>query len=82
MSDWPIVDKLNEAQVAKLESHRHDRGLDGWMNEEPHWLMQRLLEEVQELAANPSWDEAADVANFAAMFVDASGVSDGGEDRP
>lgn len=71
MSDWTIVDKLAEAQVAKLESHRQDRGVDGWMNEEPHWLLQRLRQEVEELAENPSWEEAADVANFAAMFVDA-----------
>src|SRR5690554_3025097 len=69
--DWSIVRHLAKAQIAKLEKHRHDRGEDGWLNMEPRWLLERLLQEVQELTANPSWEEAADVANFAAFFVDA-----------
>ena len=68
--DWPIVEQMQEAMVQQLEKHRHTRGLDGWMNEETHWLVERLRQEVDELADNPSWEEAADVANFAAMIAD------------
>ena len=41
-----------------------------WRRTNGRYLYQRLREEVEELIENPSWEEAANVANFAAMIAD------------
>ena len=46
-----------------------------WRQSELRYLINRLREEVEELIENPSWAEAADVANFAAMIADAAALT-------
>lgn len=72
-----LVALFAEAMKRKLAKNR-DKG--GWENDSPEALLERLREEVDELAAailgGPNGtpqhvlDEAADVANFAAMIAD------------
>ena len=73
-SDWrdeaELVGKLSATMVSRLERNRHK---DHWRSEDCsiEYLTRRLAEEVEELVENPtSWEEAADVANFAATIVD------------
>jgi hypothetical protein len=73
-SDWrdeaELVGKLSATQLGQLERNRHKVH---WRAEDVtlDYLIRRLHEEVGELVENPtSWEEAADVANFAAMIAD------------
>ena len=74
-SDWrdeaELVGKLSATMLNQLERNRPLKG--HWRSEDSsvEYLIRRLAEEVEELVENPtSWEEAADVANFAAMIVD------------
>jgi hypothetical protein len=72
-----LVGKLSATQIGQLERNRHK---NHWRSEDLSldFLIGRLREEVEELIANPSsWEEAADVANFAAMIADRSEVDTG-----
>ncbi len=62
-----LAGRMDFEMVNKLAQHS-DRG--HWRQAEMSYLFQRLREEVDELAENHTWDEAADVANFAAMIAD------------
>ncbi len=71
LEEETLVGNMSVAMLTKLDMH----------SDRPHWLSEdttdgylfvRLLEEVVELRENPSWSEAADVANFAAMIADRS----------
>lgn len=69
-----IVERLGEEQLEKLAAHRDRRH---WWNTPRRFLLDRLREEVDELeaalmAGEDPWQEAADVANFAAMLADQS----------
>ena len=73
-SDWrdeaELVGKLASTMTSQLE---RNRSKNHWRSEDCSvaYLIRRLREEVDELEQNPdSWEEAADVANFAAMIVD------------
>lgn len=73
MSDWrdeaELVGKLASTMIGKLEANRWRQH---WRSEDTDfgYLLKRLYDEVAELEAHPSWEEAADVANFAAMIAD------------
>lgn len=41
-----------------------------WLICPPGFLENRLMAEYDEFVENPTWDEAADMANIAAMIVD------------
>lgn len=41
-----------------------------WLNTSGPFLMNRLHAEYQEFVESPSWEEAADLANLAAMAAD------------
>ncbi len=63
------VGRFANRMEQRLQANAHK---GGWMDEDPYWLMKRLLEEVGELQKalekGHGWDrEAADVANFAMM---------------
>ena len=67
-----LVTRMGTEMHAKLWSNRHKLH---WRHESvtDSYLLNRLVEEVQELAlARPAdrWAEAADVANIAAMLAD------------
>lgn len=73
----PEVLAFARLMEAKLRTHDHDRGRQGWKDDDPKALYDRLLDEVKELAFE-LWnkgtaDEAVDVANFAMMIADVVG---------
>lgn len=71
-----LADSMNSAMRRKLHVNRHKTG---WEHDSLGALMRRLREEVNELddalvfgdgpTAEDVWNEAADVANFAAMIA-------------
>ena len=46
----PKVIALAQAMERKLSQHDGDRGENGWLEETPSWLLERLEEELKELA--------------------------------
>lgn len=69
----PSILRLAKAMQAKLE---RDHAKGPWEEVDPWTLLHGLLTEAKELAdARGDWyQEAADVANYAMMFADASEV--------
>lgn len=70
----PSVNWFAEKMELKLRENDHK---GGWEHCSPHWLLDRLKQEVLELEnaisssdANEITKEAADVANFALMIAD------------
>ena len=47
-----------------------NRDKKNWLLADPDFLMDKLWEEYREFCLDPSWEEAADMANVAAMIVD------------
>jgi predicted house-cleaning noncanonical NTP pyrophosphatase (MazG superfamily) len=74
MSDYrqeaEIANRLRDEMMFKLAKNRHKTH---WLDSDLSYLIDRLDDEVAELKRDPSWEEAADVANFAAMIADAAG---------
>jgi hypothetical protein len=64
-------------EMLNVNAHKGGRGM--WLNDDPRDLLARVRQEVDELeealaaGASPKtvWEEAADVANMAAMVADA-----------
>ena len=77
----PWVNSFAVEMERKLQKNRHKGDRDGWKREPADWLLARLRDEVEELAATlrvscPRADirgECADVANFAMMISDVAG---------
>lgn len=46
---WPIVLEFAKRMEAKLEKNRHKGDREGWLNDDPDDLLERLREEVCEL---------------------------------
>jgi NTP pyrophosphatase (non-canonical NTP hydrolase) len=80
-----LVHKLEKRMLHKLRKNQHK---SHWREEPVDWLLMRLKEEVAELEqavmcepGESIWNEAADVANIAAMVADvctfAGGHADG-----
>ncbi len=67
-----LVSRLADVQLNKLLANSHKlHWLDSTVTDE--YLVQRLLEEIDELVASSgrdAWGEAADVASLAAMIAD------------
>ena len=77
---WKVV-AFARLMESVLAEHDENKGDDGWLEESPQWLFERLQDEVDELAAvieesDPQLiaKEATDVANFAMMIVDQVGA--------
>lgn len=77
--------KFAERMEAKLEKNRHKGNREGWLNDDPWSLVERILDETVELQQhftqggdgvvvcddyNKAADECADVANFCMMVAD------------
>lgn len=81
---WPHVLKFAQRMEAKLALNRHKGDREGWLNDHPWNLVERLLDETVELQecfhvgadgidctnCEKTANEAADVANFAMMVAD------------
>jgi len=73
MEEWRMAGTMKANMVAKL---RENRGKLHWLHPSVtnDYLIDRLIEEVNELmkaeTGEEAWEEAADVANFAAMIAD------------
>lgn len=69
-----LADGIRAAMLRKLEKNR---GKLHWNYTTDEYLIARLYQEVAELegavardSASDTWDEAGDIANFAAMLAD------------
>ena len=62
-----LCSRMRNEMLTKMLANAHK---GGWQDTSQATLFKRLLWEVGELMENPSWQEAADVANFAAMIAD------------
>jgi predicted house-cleaning noncanonical NTP pyrophosphatase (MazG superfamily) len=62
-----LAGRMASEMMSKLAQHSDRRH---WRQSKVRYLLARLREEVDELAENQTWEEAADVANFAAMIAD------------
>lgn len=62
-----LTERMAKEMTAKLRANSFDKG--GWVHIHPDFAIRRLLQEVGEFVVNPTWKEAADVANFAAMLA-------------
>lgn len=77
-----LVATLAAHQRGKLRANRHKRS---WRESDVEYLIDRLLDEVEELlqavrdrqSPERIWGEAADVANFAGMIADRAEVTAG-----
>lgn len=75
---WPHVLEFAERMEKKLDQNRHKGDREGWLNDGEQDLMDRLIEELDEVidafenGADPETiaDELADVANFCMMVAD------------
>lgn len=73
----PSVQRFAEAMERKLRKHDADRGSDGWIDDDPHDLLERVHDEYMECAFalnrngyRKAHKEAVDIANFAMMVFD------------
>jgi NTP pyrophosphatase (non-canonical NTP hydrolase) len=79
----PEVKWFAEQMEKTLQLHDESKGSDGWLNEEPYWLFERLEEEVEEvegIISDPDEGfyidpellikELTDIANFCMMIAD------------
>lgn len=80
---WKPLAPFVTRMVKKLEANKKEKGgREGWINDEPTSLAERVMEETKELqeavtakdGGDKALDEAADVANMAMMVADASGL--------
>ena len=63
----PLIGTLAIWMFRKLWRNRHKRH---WLTLSEKFLADRLAAEYQEFLLSPTWDEAADLANLAAMCAD------------
>jgi len=68
------VKKFAELMETKLRAHDHDYGPSGWTDADPVYLLKRISQELEELAAAMIHQrgvkkECADIANFAMMIA-------------
>lgn len=49
LEQWPEVKSFAERMATKLTEHEPTKGKRGWLRDDPHTLLARLLEEVEEL---------------------------------
>ena len=68
---------MAKEMTAKLRANSQDK--DGWTHIRRDFAIQRLLQEVGEFVTHPTWGEAADVANFAAMLAN---ITEAEEKKP
>lgn len=75
----PAIQFLAAFQELAFKNHDLDRGEEGWKDDDPKALFQRLVEESEELLKELDkkrphtgrvTKECADVANFAVMIAD------------
>lgn len=72
---WPIVLSFAKLMEHKLSLNRHKGDREGWMNDDPLGLLERVADEYTELyqvifQPTKAPLEAADIANFAMMVTD------------
>lgn len=72
-----LVFRLSLNMLRKLLKKKN-RDKRHWTTTNLTFLMDRFQDEVREFMENPTWDEAADVSNLAAMCAD---VANKGETR-
>ncbi len=74
LEEFTLVGELAYHQRAKL-AQPHNRLKQHWEQASDHYLFSRLVQEVEELRDavynndSNAWEEAADIANFAAMIA-------------
>lgn len=78
---WPSVRVYVQAMCNKLDAHEKTKGgREGWVDDSPLELMDRVRDEVTELQGSIDLgltdilQEAADVGNMAMMAADAAGA--------
>lgn len=84
---WKPLAPFVTAMVKNLEANKKEKGgREGWVNDDPAALAERVLEETKELqesltcndGGERTLSESADVANMAMMVSDASGLLEKG----
>ena len=68
-STRPWVDAFADEMESKLAANRHRGDRNGWSGEAPHWLVARLLQEVNELIGTIEWPEVQHRDIYAARWM-------------